>query len=264
MAIDGIGGKQPINNKHTMESLNIKKGTFKASIFIEIDKSDGTEDGYLTDAQYFDYQRRAPKDGCYATGSENGVEYRDGVLIKKIYGSYGNAKKESLFIKNLGSSPNSETTYTFYDEKAGDKAGLLKSQHNLIIDAKTGERIEQELDPLTGNILSETYRGQTINYKYDSNGHFLSASSLTSMLVLEGKSGKPKEIGQKETILNTDGTKTVRILCQEKEVATYKYNGNELIDQTYHYTAHPFAILNYAYNKCFNRPGYNDNHKPSF
>ena len=142
---------------------------------------------------------------------------------------------------------------------------MLKSQHNLIIDTKTGERIEQEFDPLTGNILSETYRGQTINYKYDSNGHFLSASSLTSMLALEGKSGKPKEIGQKETILNTDGTKTVRILCQEKEVATYKYNGNnELIDQTYHYIAHPFAFLNYVYNEGFNRPRYNCDHKPSF
>ena len=58
MAIDGIGGKQPINNKHTMESLNIKKGSNEASIFNEIDKLDGKEDGYLTDLQYFVYQTR--------------------------------------------------------------------------------------------------------------------------------------------------------------------------------------------------------------
>ena len=58
MAIDGIGGKQPINNKHTMESLNIKKGSNEASIYNEIDKLDGKEDGYLTDLQYFVYQTR--------------------------------------------------------------------------------------------------------------------------------------------------------------------------------------------------------------
>ena len=58
MAIDGIGGKQPINNKHTMESLNIKKGSNEASIFNEIDKLDGKEDGYLTDLEYFIYQTR--------------------------------------------------------------------------------------------------------------------------------------------------------------------------------------------------------------
>ena len=58
MAIDGIGGKQPTNNKHTMESLNIKKGSYEASIFNEIDKSDSKEDGYLTDSQYFVYQTK--------------------------------------------------------------------------------------------------------------------------------------------------------------------------------------------------------------
>ena len=58
MAIDGIGGKQPINNSHTMESLNIKKGTYEASIFNEIDKSDGKEDGLLSDIQYFAYKTR--------------------------------------------------------------------------------------------------------------------------------------------------------------------------------------------------------------
>ena len=58
MSVDGVGGKQPINNSHTMESLNIKKGTYEASIFNEIDKLDGKEDGYLTDLQYFVYQAR--------------------------------------------------------------------------------------------------------------------------------------------------------------------------------------------------------------
>ena len=58
MAVDGVRGKQPINNKHTMESLNIKKGTYEASIFNEIDKSDGKEDGSLSDNQYFVYKTR--------------------------------------------------------------------------------------------------------------------------------------------------------------------------------------------------------------
>ena len=58
MAVDGVGGKQPINNSHTMESLNIKKGSNEVSIFNEIDKLDGKEDGYLTDLQYFVYKTR--------------------------------------------------------------------------------------------------------------------------------------------------------------------------------------------------------------
>ena len=45
MAVDGVGGEQPINNRYTMESLNIKKGSNEASIFNEIDKLDGKEDG---------------------------------------------------------------------------------------------------------------------------------------------------------------------------------------------------------------------------
>ena len=57
MKVDG-GNNEYKPQKYTMESLNIKKGTSEASIFNEIDKFDGKEDGYLTDLQYIDYQKR--------------------------------------------------------------------------------------------------------------------------------------------------------------------------------------------------------------
>ena len=198
----------------------------------------------------------APKDGSYATGGGDGIEYKNGALTK-MYRSYGSAQTKSLFRTELGSSPKSETTYTYYDEKDGDKAGLVKSQHNSIIDTYSHKRIEQEIDPLTGNILSETYNGQTINYKYDNNGNFISASSKTSIPRLKN--------GTKETILNSDGTKTVKIFNQGKEVSTYKYNGNELVDYSHHYLKHPVAFLNKEYNFAFNDVGnYRLLDKPSF
>lgn len=58
MAIEGVGGNNPVNKKHTMESLNIKKDSYEASIFNEIDESDGNVDGYLTDNQYFVYKTK--------------------------------------------------------------------------------------------------------------------------------------------------------------------------------------------------------------
>ena len=54
MAIDSLGGKEPIKNekKYTMESLGIKEGSEDASIFNKIDKSDGKEDGALSQFQF--------------------------------------------------------------------------------------------------------------------------------------------------------------------------------------------------------------------
>lgn len=40
-----------------MDSLNIEQGTKEVSIFNELDESDGKKDGYLTETQYFSYQK---------------------------------------------------------------------------------------------------------------------------------------------------------------------------------------------------------------
>lgn len=114
MAIDGIEGKQPINNKHTMESLNIKKDSYEASIFNEIDKLDGKEDGYLTDLQYFVYKTRVSieknkeEDMKLLEENEKKLEEQMKILeakmdlIKRFPDASFDNKKQTVTIKSLG------------------------------------------------------------------------------------------------------------------------------------------------------------------
>ena len=57
MALTGVNGSGSFDNqKHTLESLNIKEGSVEASIFNQIDISDGKKEGYLNNEQYEMYQ----------------------------------------------------------------------------------------------------------------------------------------------------------------------------------------------------------------
>ena len=57
MALTGVNGSGSFDNqKYTLESLNIKEGSVEASIFNQIDISDGKKEGYLNNEQYEMYQ----------------------------------------------------------------------------------------------------------------------------------------------------------------------------------------------------------------
>ena len=96
MAVDGVGGEQPINNRYTMESLNIQQGTYKASIFQKIDASDGSNDGFLTEDQYQRYSE---------------IDTPLKALVKLIKSPFENIKKAKEAKEKAQVSPEAEQAY---------------------------------------------------------------------------------------------------------------------------------------------------------
>mgnify|MGYP004532014461 CR=1 FL=1 len=74
--LDGVNGNGPVEGKrYTMQSLNIQSGTRAASIFNEIDMSDGVEDNSLTEEQVLEYSKavlseKTPVDGKTKTNKD--------------------------------------------------------------------------------------------------------------------------------------------------------------------------------------------------
>lgn len=52
------GVNSNIETQYTLEAMEIKEGSIEASIFKEIDLSDGKEDGFLIEKQHNEYQKR--------------------------------------------------------------------------------------------------------------------------------------------------------------------------------------------------------------
>ena len=132
--LDGVNSNNPIDGKHyTMQSLNIKPESRAASIFNEIDMSDGTQDNSLTQEQVNkfknEYLGKMPEDELKdAVGKE---------VFKKLSESY---------LKNF---VNEDGTYNL-NELSNAVLNALSSDYKMETKNDEMKLIQETLNELTG------------------------------------------------------------------------------------------------------------------
>ena len=115
--VEGINSNLDV--KYTLESLGIKEGSKEASIFKEIDLSDGIEDGFLNKEQYQEYSKRTfSKTQSFFKGLWR--------ITKAIWNKYyGNA------IKQKENAQISDETRQAYEAQGGQNSLVQSSAEGL-------------------------------------------------------------------------------------------------------------------------------------
>lgn len=101
MVIKGVGSAQSVNNKLTMEILNIKNASNNTSIFNKIYKSDSKKNGYPSDAQCVIYPEKPDTNKKNSKYDLTDVSQLDELIYKYQNNRSKLSKNERIYYDNL-------------------------------------------------------------------------------------------------------------------------------------------------------------------